>query len=230
MFVAEGEKVVDDLLNSSFTVKKVFGTASFIENRRESSIEWIEVTEAELRKISTLTTPNQVLAVTEIPSYSLDENEIQTSLSLVLDDVSDPGNLGTVIRLADWFGIKNIICSQDTADCYNSKVVQAAMGSLFRIKVHYTELESFFEKNKRAMKVFGTELNGENIYSAELSSTGFIVLGNESKGVRNELKKYFTKTLHIPSFSTMEDNLGVDSLNIAVAAAIVCSEFKRRIL
>jgi TrmH family RNA methyltransferase len=231
LFIAEGEKVVDDLLASSFVVKTIVASDSFIEkhHRKNKSTEWVEATENELKKISSLTTPNQVLAVAEIPSYEIDKKEIADSLSLVLDDISDPGNLGTIIRIADWFGINNIICSEDTADCYNSKVVQASMGSLFRIKMHYQNLENFFEVNQKHMqlKVFSTMLKGENIYTADLSSTGLIVLGSESKGIREELKKYFSDTLYIPSYSK-NDGVSADSLNVAVAAAIVCSEFRRR--
>ena len=232
LFIAEGEKIVDDLLASGFTVKNVFATESFIEkqkSKKKNTSEWIAVTENELKKISSLTTPNQALGIVEIPSYKIDEREISNSLSLVLDDISDPGNLGTIIRIADWFGIKNIICSPDTADCYNPKVVQASMGSLFRTKIHYEKLEIFFELNLKSMKreVFAALLEGENIYSANLPSTGFIVLGNESKGIGKELKKYFSQALLIPSFST-DKNASADSLNVAVAAAIVCSEFRRR--
>jgi TrmH family RNA methyltransferase len=219
------------LLASSFPIKTIVATDSFIErhHRRNKSADWIAETENELKKISSLTTPNKALAVAEIPVYEIDENEIGNSLSLVLDDISDPGNLGTIIRIADWFGIKNIICSEDTADCYNSKVVQASMGSLFRTKIHYLDLENFFEMNQKQMKlnVFATMLKGENIYAADLSSTGLIVLGSESKGVRKELEKYFSNTLFIPSYNSAKDS-SVDSLNVAVAAAIVCSEFRRR--
>lgn len=234
LFIAEGVKVVSDLLSSKFEIKKVFATESFFKNhyskKIHSAIEWIEVAEAELKKISSLTTPNEVLAIATIPLVDIDESEIKDSLNLVLDDISDPGNLGTIIRIADWFGIKNIICSNDTTDCYNPKVVQAAMGSLFRVKVHYTVLKNFFDWNNQNIKakVFGTTLSGENIYSSKLSSNGLIVLGNESKGVHDDLKKYFTHSLFIPSFSSTENKKEVDSLNVAVAAAIVCSEFRRR--
>ncbi len=233
VFIAEGEKIVTDLLASSFVAKNIFATDLFFESHyqkwRSKQAEWVEVTEKELNKISSLTTPNKVLAIAEIPSYDLKETEIKDSLSLVLDDINDPGNLGTIIRIADWFGIKNIICSDDTADCYNSKVVQASMGSLFRTYVHYTSLEKFLERNQQSMnvEVFSTMLEGENIYSAELPSAGLIVLGNESKGVREELQKYFSKSVSIPSYTADKDS-SPDSLNVAIAAAIVCSEFRRR--
>jgi TrmH family RNA methyltransferase len=237
LFIAEGEKVVAELLSSSFKVKRIFCTPPFIqkyENRKkDNSTEWTVVTEDELKKISALTTPNEVVAVAEIPSYQMDESELKNSLSFVLDDVNDPGNLGTIIRIADWFGIRNVICSSQTADCYNPKAAQASMGSLFRVKVHYTDLEKFFESNRRGNKipVYGASLQGEIIYSTELSSHGVIVLGSESKGFHENITKYFTRHLYIPSFpsgSSGEIISSPDSLNVAVAAAIVCSEFRRR--
>lgn len=233
LFVAEGEKIVGDLLSSSFEVKKIFATETFIQKqdwRKNSSIEWIEVSEPELNKISSLTTPNQVLALATIPSYELNQDSFKTSLSLMLDDISDPGNLGTIIRIAHWFGIGTILCSANTTDCYNAKVVQASMGSLFNVQIHYIDLKTFLEENRQTMNlpVYGLMLEGENIYSADLSSDGFIVIGSESKGVNHELKKYFSHSLFIPSFSSTETNASPDSLNAAVATAIACSEFRRR--
>ncbi len=235
LFVAEGEKIVEELLASSWTVKKIFATESFLQKtdlkkKKKSSIKWVEVSENELKKISSLATPNKVLALVEMPVDRLEEEKIKNSLSLVLDDISDPGNLGTILRIADWFGIGQIICSQDTADCYNAKVVQASMGSLFRIRIHYKDLKNFLEQNTLTTKlhVYGMMLSGENIYSADLSSPGFIVVGSESKGIREELKNYFSHALFIPSFSSAENKPVPDSLNAAVAAAIVCAEFRRR--
>ena len=230
LFIAEGEKIVNDLLESSFTVKKIFAVKDFSPKKRNRNGEWIEVTEAELKKISSLTNPNKVLAIAEIPSLEINIEEMNESLNIVLDDISDPGNLGTMIRIADWFGIENIICSNETADCYNPKVVQASMGSLFRTKVHYTDLPSFFELHRFNFKIYGTSLTGKNIYSSGLSSNGLIVFGNESKGVKNELEKYFTDTLYIPSFNGDTNRSSADSLNVAVAAAIVCGEFRRRLM
>ncbi len=234
VFIAEGEKVMIDLLASPFTVQKIFATEFYFEKYRHlkipSSTECISVTETELKKISVLTTPNEVLSIVEIPSFEIPGSELKNLLTLVMDNISDPGNLGTIIRIADWFGIKNIICSTDTADCYNPKVVQASMGSLFRIKVHYTELPVFLERNNQQDKipVYGTTLNGENIYSSELSAHGFILMGSESTGIRKELNKYTSRSLFIPSFSSGENPAAPDSLNVAVATAIVCAEFRRR--
>jgi len=234
VFIAEGEKVIIDLLASSFVTQKIFATEFYFEKYRHlkipSSTECITVTETELKKISALTTPNEVLAVVEIPSYIVQESELKNSLTVVLDNISDPGNFGTIIRIADWFGIKNIICSPDTADCYNPKVVQASMGSLFRIKVHFTDLPAFLKKNNEQDKipVYGTTLNGENIYSSKLSSNGFILMGSESTGIREELTKFVTHSLFIPSFSDGENAVAPDSLNVAVATAVVCAEFRRR--
>lgn len=235
LFIAEGEKVVEELLASSWPVRKIYATEAFFDKYRhnkekETVTEWMEVSETELKKISLLTTPNKALALAVIPDYHLEKEDFSKSLSLVLDDISDPGNLGTIIRIADWFGIENIVCSNETADCYNSKVVQASMGSLFRVKVHYTELKNFLEQNSKTTKsdVFGMVMDGESIYSASLSTHGFIVIGNESMGISDELKKYFSKTLCVPPFMNEPRNKIPDSLNAAVATAIACSEFRRR--
>jgi len=236
LFIAEGEKIVNDLLSSQLEIKKIFSTRQFQEShskqKTKNVIEWIEVTEPELKKISALSTPHEVLAVAVIPEDALEKNAIVKSLSLLLDQINDPGNLGTIIRLADWFGIGNIICSRDCADCYNPKVVQASMGSLFRVNIHYSDLSEIFEWNRSGpgLSVFGTTLNGRNIYDAKLASNGFIVLGNESAGIRKELKKYFSEELSIPAFSAPDKNSTstADSLNVAIAAAIICSEFRRR--
>ena len=235
LFIAEGEKIVEELLASSCTIKKIFATEAFFKKhqgrkKNKSVAEWIEVSEKELEKISLLTTPNKVLVLGVIPEYKLEVEDFRKSLSLVLDDISDPGNLGTIIRVADWFGIRNIVCSGETAECFNPKVVQASMGSLFRVKVHYTDLKNFLEQNSRSAKinVYGMMLKGEPIYTAELTSSGFIVIGNESSGISDELKKYLTHALVIPPFSKDGGKQIPDSLNAAVATAIVCAEFRRR--
>ena len=235
MFIAEGEKIVEELLASSCAIKKIFATEAFFEKHQGGKknkfvTEWIEVSERELKKISLLTTPNKALALAVIPIQELEKEDFSSSLSLVLDNISDPGNLGTIIRIADWFGIRNIVCSGETAECYNPKVVQASMGSLFRVKVHYTDLKNFLEQNSRTAKinVYGMLLQGESIYNAGLTSSGFIVIGNESSGISDELIKYLTHALVIPPFSTEGEKQVPDSLNAAVATAIVCAEFRRR--
>jgi TrmH family RNA methyltransferase len=171
-----------------------------------------------------------VVAICEIPVCNFDSNEFKNKLTLVLDDIQDPGNLGTIIRIADWFGIRNIICSNETADAYNSKVVQATMGSISRVNVYYEDLVSCFINELSAMKmpVYGALLHGENVYSHTLLSEGFIVIGNESRGIAEKLYPFITDKITIPSFSTQMESGEVESLNAAVATAIICSEFRRR--
>ncbi len=229
LFIAEGDKVVLDLLKSGWNVHAIYATGEFFQwipnattIAKNTQIEL--VTDAELRKMSALSTPNGVLAVAEI--NQADTIDYAGGLKLVLDGISDPGNLGTLIRIADWFGIDEIICSENTADCFNPKVVQSAMGSLFHVNVFYANLASVFQKNLSSSKldVYGTVLDGENIYEEELSENGFILAGNESQGISDELYPFITKSLTIPGIKSAR----ADSLNVAVATGIVCSEFMRR--
>ena len=229
LFIAEGEKVVGDLLKSGWHVLAVYGTQEFFQRLSGNimipkATEIILITNEELNKISSLTSPQSVLAVAEMPS-DINEINFENGLKLVLDDINDPGNLGTLIRIADWFGIDEIICSENSVDCYNPKVVQSAMGSLFRIKFHYKNLQEVFRKNlsEKKLPVYGTVLDGKNIYEEELSSDGFILIGNESIGIGNDQMKYITNSLTIPSYGENK----IDSLNVAVATGIVCAEFRR---
>jgi TrmH family RNA methyltransferase len=231
LFVAEGEKLLNELLSSSLKIKKIYSTndpSEFQQLRNNyNAAEAIFISENDLKRISSLTTPNKVLVVAEIPDYEIDLTEISNSLSLLLDEINDPGNLGTMIRIADWFGIKHVICSEETVDCYNPKVVQATMGSLFRVKVVYADLEQFLNSMKRfSLNVYGGDAKGENIYSAVLAENGIIMMGSESHGIQSSLKKYITSRLAVPQFSSRSDK--PESLNVAVAAAVICSEFRRR--
>ena len=186
--------------------------------------EVIEVTEEELKKVSFLQHPQQVLAVFKQATsgdYSINTNE----LNLALDGVQDPGNLGTIIRIADWFGITHIYCSQDTADVYNPKVVQARMGSIARVKVEYGDLLGLVESLPNNVPVYGTLLDGDNIYQQTLENRGLIVMGNEGKGISPALAKKVNHKLLIPNFP--EGRATADSLNVAIATAITCSEFRR---
>ena len=230
LFIAEGEKVVRDLLQSDFKASELYATEKFYEggfSKIKTKIEPEIISERELQKISALTTPQQILAVAEIPQRSRDEIKVKGNLTLLLDDIQDPGNLGTIIRIADWFGIPNVMCSETSTDSYSPKVVQSCMGSLFRVKVMYCDVEEMLDTNHKSHKfpVYGSLLKGENIYKTKLSHEGFIVIGNESKGIRGSLKKYISTQLTIPSFSKTGT---IDSLNAAMATAIICSEFRRR--
>lgn len=232
LFIAEGAKIVPELLSSEIKVKQVFATSGFLRaNPIPAHVERYEIGESELERISALTKANEVLAVCEIPQPVLDVNVLKNKLTLVLDDIKDPGNLGTIIRIADWFGIENIICSSETVDAFNPKVVQATMGSISRIHIHYTGLVDFLSVQSAPleMKSYGALLEGEDIYTQELSAEGFIVIGNESKGISENVQQLISNRLSIPSFSHYKSRSGeAESLNAAIAASIICSEFRRR--
>ena len=226
LFIAEGIKIVSELLDSNIKVKELYVVKDFF--KQKSNIQQYEVTEAELKKISFLSTPNKVIAVAEIPKHDIGKENFSSMLSIVLDDIQDPGNLGTIVRIADWFGIENIICSNNSVDVYNPKVVQATMGSIAHVKVHYTDLREFFksQKNTQSIKTYGAVLNGENIYKRELSDKGLIVLGNESNGISDKLLPYITDKISIPTFAANKSQ-SAESLNVSIAAAIICSEFRK---
>ncbi len=228
-FVAEGVKLVDELLKSNFKITEIFALKEWIN--KHASIRNMEVNEislTELERISGLKTPNHVVALVEITNQQINVNEIYSDLVIALDDIKDPGNLGTIIRIADWFGINNIVCSVNSVDVYNSKVVQATMGSIARVNVYYTDLNKFISNAPKDIKVYGTLLEGENIYQKELSEKGIILIGNEANGISSELISLITDKIHIPSFAN-NNNDKAESLNASVATAIICSEFKRRI-
>jgi TrmH family RNA methyltransferase len=230
LFIAEGEKVVFDLLNSDWNVKSVYGTQDFFQALPKSikiskEVDMVLVTMDEMKKISTLITPQNVLAVAEIPNEEK-QIDFEKNLKLVLDDISDPGNLGTLIRIAAWFGIDEIICSENSVDCFNPKVVQSAMGALFKINITYSDLKNVFEKNKtvKNLPVYGTVLDGKNLYEEDLSGDGFILIGSESSGISHDLYKFVTHKITIPSYG----NKAIDSLNVAVATGIICAEFRKK--
>jgi RNA methyltransferase, TrmH family len=224
VFIAEGPKVVGDLLKIA-EVKEILATKEWME-KNPLSERTTEVNEAELTKISFLQHPQQVVAVFKIPQHVTDISIINTSLCLALDGVQDPGNMGTIIRIADWFGIKDIFCSQDTTDAYNPKVIQATMGSIARVRIHYIPLKDVISSLPVNTLVFGTFLDGKNLYSEKLSDSGLIVMGNEGNGISKEIGKLINSRLLIPNFPPERET--ADSLNVAVATAIICSEFRRR--
>ena len=230
VFVAEGPKVVGDLL-SAMQPQKVFATSEWINNNSTKGMGFEIVSEEELSRISFLQHPQQVLALFPIPTYKESGDYIKTikgKLTIALDSVQDPGNLGTIIRIADWFGIDTILCSHETADVYNPKVVQATMGSIARVQVIYTDLPQTLSLLKQQMPVYGTLLNGENIYAKKLSQEGVIVMGNEGKGISPEVSSLVTDRILIPNYP--EGRQTTDSLNVAIATAITCAEFRRRAL
>jgi TrmH family RNA methyltransferase len=227
LYIAEGEKIVAEILQGNYNFDKVYVTEEWLNNHYDLYQQKQElitvISPKELEKISLLKTPNQALALLPVVYTSLHNANFNKQLNIVLDSIQDPGNMGTIMRIADWFGINNIICSENCVDVYNPKVIQATMGAFLRVNVFYTELKSFFENDKpQGMKVYGALLNGENIYTANLAQDGFILLGNESKGVDERLATYIDSTILIPKFGNAE------SLNVSVAAGIICSEFARR--
>ena len=221
LFIAEGDKLIGEILSSGLKIHKIYALAGHLEPHAEI------VSEKEMERISQLKTASSSLAIVECPRHKTPLSAPAQALSIALDGVQNPGNLGTIIRLADWFGIGDIFCSMDCADCYNPKVVQATMGAILRVRVHYLPLAEFLERTKQSgVDIYGTMLDGENIYSTQLQPNGVIVMGNEGKGVSAECQKSFTHSLLIPSFPP--ERQGSESLNVAMATGIVCAEFRRR--
>lgn len=225
VFLAEGPKIVGDLLGK-FECRLLVATEEWLKAYgRIPAHEVIEVSEEELSRASLLRTPQQVLGVFSQPDYALDPTLPRRSLCLALDGVQDPGNLGTIIRVADWFGIEDIYCSLDTVEVYNPKVIQATMGAIARIRTHYTSLSDLLMKLQDA-PIFGTFLNGSNIYEEPLSPNGLIIMGNEGNGISPEIAKLVNRRLFIPNYPT--DRPTSESLNVAIATSIICAEFRRR--
>jgi len=228
LFVVEGDKTVREILDSSLTVEYLLAKPEWIEQLPDNKAnQIIIINDGDLSQISYLKTPNQAMALVRIPDYQFDLDEITKGLSLFLDEVQDPGNLGTIIRLADWFGIRHVLCGVGCADPFSPKTIQSTMGAIIRVKTYPTD-ESFFQllKNHRTdFPVYGTFLDGENLYNTPLSSQAVIVMGNESKGISDSVEQYVNKRLLIPSYPPGEPTS--ESLNVATAAAIVCAEFRK---
>lgn len=233
VFVAEGPKIVGDLLNAGFeptylAVVECSDFASRLKNFDLNGVQIDFVTADDLRKVSSLEAPQQVLAVLKQPVWQLDSNIASKELCLALDEVQNPGNLGTIIRLAAWFGIEHLFCSKGCADVYNSKTVQATMGGLAHVKVHYVDLVEMIGNLPDSTPVYGTFLDGENLYGKQLEQRGLIVMGNEGRGVSKEVENLVTEKLFIPNYPAERES--TESLNVAIATAIVCAEFRRRAL
>jgi TrmH family RNA methyltransferase len=224
LFLVEGLKAITEFLNSKYALHSIFCVNNLTSNLLKLSVKQkvFEISELELKKISNLQQPQGVLAVFEIPE-KLDfvENSVD-DMVLVLDGIQDPGNLGTIIRTADWFNFRHILCSIDCVDIYNPKVVQATMGSLARVQVIYTELAPILKQTQ--LPIYGTLLNGDNIYSTNFKPKGYLVFGNEGNGISEEIISLITKRVTIPGGNNTE------SLNVAISAAICCAEIKRNIL
>ncbi len=223
-FLAEGNKCCTDLLNDLHCKLLIATDKWLLEHPKCKAEEILEIDKAELQKISLQQSPQEVLAVFEIPQYHFDNSVIAGKLSLALDNIQDPGNMGTILRLADWFGIEHVLCSKGTADAFNPKTVQATMGAIGRIKIHYLDLSEVLSQVK--MPVYGTFLEGDPIYDVPLKREGIVVMGNEGNGISGEIAPYITQKLFIPDYPV--GKTGSESLNVGVATAIVCSEFRRR--
>lgn len=225
VFLAEGPKLVGDLLGH-FTCRFLAATSSWHQEHTDiQANEIAEVSQDELSKASLLKTPQQVLAIFEQPQHDFKPEIVHRSLCLALDDIQDPGNLGTIIRLADWFGIEHIICSSNTVDVYSPKTIQATMGAIARVKVHYTSLPDFI-RSLKDVPVFGTFLDGKNMYEQPLSANGLIVMGNEGNGIGKEVESLINRKLYIPNYP--QGNETSESLNVAIATAVICAEFRRQ--
>lgn len=223
LFLVEGDKTVRELLASDFTIHSVYATKAWLheyKNLIPENSEVYTVTDSQLKIMGTHDTPNGVLAVVHIPTVD-DSCDSAHELCIAGDKLNDPGNLGSIIRIADWFGIKRILLSTDSVDAYNPKTVSAAKGSLFRTEIVYTDLATYF-KNNNDLEIFGTFMDGESIYSADLPPNGIIVIGNEANGISTAVEECITKRITIPSFGKAE------SLNAAIATGIIISEFKRQ--
>ncbi|CAM1334775.1 TrmH family RNA methyltransferase [Tenacibaculum aestuariivivum] len=217
LFVAEGIKVVSELLSSRVEAYHVFIVDTAFEVPED--VNFTIISEFELKKISTLKNPNKVLGVFKIPDIKKLESK---GLIIVLDKVNDPGNLGTIIRLCDWFGVSELICSIDTVDCYNQKVVQSTMGSLTRVNILYTNLQHFLTNTQ--LPIYVADMHGDNVYKTALPQNAVLVMGNEANGVSDEVIAIVKNKLTIPRFGNIQQT---ESLNVATATAILLSEFKR---
>lgn len=226
-FTVEGVKMVDELLASNFRTLEVFGISDWLSSRRDllqrREIPYNEITGKELERASNLVTPNEVIAVVSMPESTPENPQNFGKMVLILDRVQDPGNLGTIIRTADWFGIRYIFASEDTADLYNPKVVQATMGSVFRVSVHYTKISDFLQEMLPGWNIYAAAAHGESVYTADIHFPAALIIGNESQGISQSVLSMATRKIAIPTFFGR-----AESLNASVATGILCSEFVKR--
>ncbi len=229
MFIAEGPKIVGELAESNLVISEIFALQEWIDKNTiiASKIKTITcITEQELSKISSLSTPNQVVALVSIPERSFDMAFATQNMIIALDDIRDPGNLGTIIRIADWFGLKHILCSETCVDAYNPKTVQASMGSISRVNIYYENLSEILANVDKTIAIYGAFLEGNPIYTEPFARNGFMVIGNEANGISNEIAKCITHKISIPAGTQSE--LHAESLNASIATAIICSEYCRQ--
>ena len=224
LFIAEGPKLVLDLVAAGLNCHSMYAQPDWLD-QHPLNCKQEALNEKELNSISALSTPQAVLAIFEIPKPTLEVQNLKGTFSLYLDAIQDPGNLGTIIRLANWFGIKNLICSIGTADVYNPKVIQATMGAIAGVQVHYVEPSAFFnEYQQLGQAVYGAYMDGESIYNSELQQASLLVVGNEGQGISEELNRFIKHRISLPNYNAQT---AVDSLNVAMATGIICAEFLR---
>lgn len=226
LFIAEGEKLITELIQSGFQIDSLIALEEKMDEFKALHCEKIIASVDEIKKISSLKTPPSMVAVCfqRIDLLTLNSTK---GLTIVLDNIQDPGNFGTIIRLASWFGIDQIICSENTVDCYNPKVIQATMGAIAHVKIIYTDILSYLSDSiEEGRAIYGTYIEGENIYNTELVENGIVVFGNEGNGISEKISELVPKKISIPTFA--KDHDPVESLNVSIAASIVCSEFRRR--
>jgi len=227
LFIAEGEKLITELIESGFQFEMIVTREDRFDKFSDIHCEKLIAGNDEFKKISLLSTPSSVVAVCRQRINTIKDDDLKDDLTIVLDAIQDPGNFGTIIRLASWFGIAQIICSEDTVECYNPKVIQATMGAIAHVKINYTNLDSFLTTSiEKGRIVYGTFMEGENIYKTDLAENAIVAFGNEGKGISKDLQHIIPNKLSIPSFQN--SNKTIESLNVSIAASIVCSEFKRR--
>ena len=219
LFIAEGKKVINELINANIVLHSLFVLDTSLFNS-PSDLTYV-VTEKELKSISFLTTPQLAIAIFYIPTIKSIDYQ---GLIVALDDVRDPGNLGTIIRLCDWFGIRNLVCSEQTVDCFNPKVIQATMGSIARVNIKYTDLHEFLISKQKGIAIYGTFMNGNTIYNQQLPQQGIIIMGNEAHGISSDIESLVSNKITIPRFGNVQKT---ESLNVATATAIILNEFKR---
>ncbi len=231
LFLVEGDKIVIEVLNSNYTIEKLFATKTFIsenENDCKKPAEIIVVEQAEIKKASLLQNPQNCLAICSTPDKLLFPSILNKNISVYLDDIQDPGNLGTIIRICDWFNIEYLFCSPNTVDLWNPKVIQASMGSFCRVQLVETTFEQVaILAQSSQTPVYGAFMNGENIYTEKLPEKAILIMGNEGNGINKKLESKIDIKIKIPEFS--DKGISAESLNVSVATAIICSEFKRQI-
>lgn len=229
LFIAEGQKIVEEIVNSDFEVESIYVTEKGVQNitpKMECS-NLSQVSQKEMDRLSSLKSSTSILAVVKMPQWR-ERKSSGSDLTIALDKIQDPGNLGTIIRLADWFGVREIVCSEDCVDCFSPKVIQATMGAILRVRLLYTNLVEYLVDAKSSeIEIYGTFLEGDNIYEKKLSKGGVIVMGNEGQGISKEVMNLIKNKLYIPPYPATKESSS-ESLNVAIATAVICSEFRRR--